>query len=127
VRIRIESINVDAPVVQGDGWEDLKSGVGQHIGTADPGQKGNLVLSAHNDVFGQLFKDLDQLKEGDRVIVYTNQHQYVYTITGWEVVSPTQVDVMDNTQASTLTLISCYPYLVDTQRIVVKAVLQNNS
>ncbi len=126
VRVRIEAINIDAPVVQGDGWEDLKGGVGQHVGTADPGQKGNMVFSAHNDVFGELFKNLDQLKEGDRVIVYTNQHQYVYVITGWEIVSPTQVDVMDGTQQSTLTLISCYPYLVDTQRIVVKAVLQNN-
>ena len=42
-RIQIPAIGVDAPVVQGDGWEQLKKGVGQHIGSADPGDKGNVV------------------------------------------------------------------------------------
>jgi sortase A len=39
-------------------------------------------------------------------------------------VDPDQVEVMDPTPNETITLISCYPYLVDTQRIVVKALLQ---
>ena len=39
IRIQIPAINVDAPIVQGDGWEQLKKGVGQHIGSADPGQQ----------------------------------------------------------------------------------------
>jgi sortase A len=37
---------------------------------------------------------------------------------------PTAVEVMDNTPQATVTLISCYPYLKDTQRIVVIARLQ---
>ena len=45
-RIQIPAIGIDAPIVQGDGWETLKKGVGQHIGSADPGEKGNVVLSA---------------------------------------------------------------------------------
>jgi sortase A len=52
IRIQIPSLDVDAPVVQGDGWEQLKKGVGQNIGSANPGQNGNVVLSAHNDVYG---------------------------------------------------------------------------
>ena len=60
IRMQIPAINVDASVVQGDGWEQLKKGIGQHIGSADPGQNGNLVVSAHNDVFGEIFRDLDQ-------------------------------------------------------------------
>jgi len=40
-------------------------------------------------------------------------------------VEPTQVDVMNPTSEPTSTLISCYPYLVDTQRIVVFASLQS--
>jgi sortase A len=61
IRLQIPSINVDAPVVQGDGWDQLKKGIGQHAGSADPGQTGNVVLSAHNDVFGEIFRDLDRL------------------------------------------------------------------
>jgi sortase A len=124
VRIQIPAIDVDAPIVQGDGWEQLKKGVAQHIGSANPGQDGNLVLSAHNDVFGEIFRYLDKLKRGDQVIVYTNQRSYTYTITGSQIVEPTQVEVMAPTDHPTITLISCYPYLVDNQRIVVKGVLQ---
>ena len=55
-RIQIPAIlDSAAPVVLGDGWEQLKRGVGQHIGTANPGEVGNVVLSAHNDIFGELY------------------------------------------------------------------------
>ncbi len=125
IRIQIPAIGVDAPVVQGDGWEQLKKGVAQHIGTADPGQTGNVVLSAHNDIFGEIFRHLDKLKPGDEVIVFTNQKQYTYVVDGTQLVEPTAVDVMAPTGSPTVTLISCYPYLVDKQRIVVRADLQN--
>ncbi len=124
VRIQIPAIGVDAPIVVGDGWEQLKKGVGHHIGSANPGQAGNLVLSAHNDVFGQIFRYLDVLQNGDQVIVYTNQRSYTYIITETSIVEPTQVEVMAATENETITLISCYPYMVDNQRIVVTGVLQ---
>jgi len=125
IRIQIPAINIDAPVVQGDGWEQLKKGVGQHIGSADPGQEGNVVLSAHNDVYGELFRYLDKLQPGDQVILYTQQRQYTYIVDRTVLVEPTAVEVMASTGSPTVTLISCYPYLVDKQRIVVFARLQN--
>ncbi len=125
-RIQIPAIGVDHPVVQGDGWEQLKKGVGQHIGTANPGEKGNLVLSAHNDIFGEIFRYLDQLEPGDEVILYTHQRSYTYVITGIQVVEPTEVSVMEPTAEPVVTLISCYPYLVDNKRIVVRAVLKTS-
>ena len=126
MRIQIPAINVDAPVVQGDGWEQLKKGIGQHIGSADPGQNGNLVVSAHNDVFGEIFRDLDKLKNGDQIVVYTAARAYTYIITNSQVVEPNRVDLMAATETPTLTLISCYPYRVDNKRIAVTAELQKN-
>jgi sortase A len=108
-----------APVVQGDGWEQLKRGVGQRIGSANPGERGNLVLSAHNDIYGERFRDLDQLSPGDEIIVYTATQEYVYYVISISIVEPTDVSVMEPTERRTITLISCYPYLVDNQRIVV--------
>lgn len=122
-RIQIPAINIDAPIIQGTGWEQLKRGVGQVIGTANPGQNGNIVLSAHNDIYGELFRYLDQLNPGDEFTVFTNARAYTYVVTGWDVVEPTRVEVMDPTPNATATLISCYPYLVDNMRIVVKAKL----
>jgi sortase A len=125
IRIQIPAINVDAPVVQGDGWEQLKKGVGQHIGTVNPGQNGNMVLSAHNDIFGEIFRDLDKLKIGDQITLFTNQRNYVYIINNSQIVDPGQVEVMAATTDPTITLISCYPYMVDNKRIVITARLQN--
>jgi sortase A len=126
-RLQIPALGVDAPIVQGDAWEQLKKGVGQHVGTANPGETGNLVLSAHNDIFGEIFRDLDRLKAGDPVILYTNQRSYTYVVSGSKIVEPTQVEVMEATSQPSVTLISCYPYLVDNQRIVVTARLQSGS
>jgi sortase A len=125
IRLQIPAIKIDAPVVQGDGWEQLKKGVGQNVGSANPGQTGNVILSAHNDVYGELFRYLDKLAPGDQVVLYTQQRQYVYVVDRTALVEPTAVEVMASTGSPTVTLISCYPYLVDKQRIVVFARLQN--
>lgn len=119
VRIQIPAIKVDATIVQGDGWEQLKLGVAQHLGTPDPGENGNIVLSGHNDVFGEVFRYLDQLKPGDSIFLFTKEKSYTYIVIATNLVKPTAVEVMDQTADATVTLISCYPYLVDNQRIIV--------
>ncbi|RMG91725.1 MAG: class D sortase, partial [Chloroflexi bacterium] len=120
-RIQIPAIGVDSPIVQGDDWEQLKKGVGQHIGTAQPGQKGNLVLSAHNDIYGEIFRHLDKLSPGDEIIISTERTTYTYIVRKIQVVEPTDVWVMAPTEHASATLISCYPYRVNTKRIVVFA------
>lgn len=123
VRIQIPAIDVDAPVVQGDNWEQLKKGVGQHSGTPDPGVDGNVVLSAHNDVYGEIFRNLDQLQDGDEVILFTDKQAYTYKVEKILFVEPTSVDILAQTTEPVVTLISCYPYMIDNQRIVVVASL----
>ncbi len=124
IRIRIPAINVDAPVVQGDDWEALKTGVGLNASSSVPGKSGNVILSGHNDIFGQVFRDLDRLVPGDEVMLLTEKNAFTYIVTGNQIVQPSQVEVMRQTEDSTLTLISCYPYLVDTQRFIVSASLR---
>jgi sortase A len=120
-RIIIPAIHVDASIVQGDGWEQLKKGVAQHLGTSDPGQTGKMVLSAHNDIFGEIFKNLDQLVPGDEIQLYTTNQAFIYVVTRTQILEPTEVSVMDTTPYPSLVLISCYPYLVDNQRIAIFA------
>lgn len=126
VRLQIPALDKDVPVVEGDGWEQLKKGVGHHIGSANPGENGNVVLSAHNDIHGEIFRDLDQLEPGDEVIMFTEREDYVYEVTKTHIVEPTRVEFMEQTSEPIATLISCYPYLVDNKRIVVRAKLKTN-
>jgi sortase A len=114
------------PVVEGDGWDQLKQGVGHHIGSADPGRLGNMVLSGHNDIYGEVFRDLDKLAPGDELRVTTASQVFIYRVVAWRLVAPTDVAVMASTPRATLTLVSCYPYMVDNQRIVVTAELMEN-
>jgi len=114
------------PVVEGDGWDQLKQGVGHHIGSADPGRLGNMVLSGHNDIYGEVFRDLDKLAPGDELRVTTASQVFIYRVVAWRLVAPTDMAVMASTPRATLTLVSCYPYMVDNQRIVVTAELMEN-
>jgi sortase A len=120
-RIQIPALNLDKPIVQGDDWEQLKKGVGQHIGSGLPGQPGNLVLSAHNDIYGEIFRHLDKLTAGDEITISTERRSYTYVVRELDVVPPTDVQVMAPTDHASATLISCYPYLVNNKRIVVYA------
>jgi len=124
-RIVIPAINVVAPVVQGDGWEELKMGAGQRLGTANPGERGNVVISGHNDVYGEIFRYLEDLNIGDEVTLYAGDTPHKYLVVAKMVVEPTEVSLLEPTPNATLTLITCHPYMIDAQRMVVIAELAN--
>ncbi|MEO0560709.1 MAG: class D sortase [Chloroflexota bacterium] len=120
--VDIPTLNIEQTIVQGADWEALKQGVGQVLNGYDPADPvGNVALTAHNDIYGELFRDLDQLQPGDQFTIQTEEQVYTYEVTGTEVVDPTAVHVLRSQGRATATLISCYPYRVNTQRIVVFA------
>jgi len=123
-RLVIPSIHVDVPVVEGDDWEQLKKGAGHHIGSADPGERGNCFISGHNDVYGEIFRHLEDVKVGDEIIVYAGERSYRYFVRATRIVEPDDVSVMYPTSTSILTLLTCYPYMVDSHRLVVIAELE---
>ncbi len=125
--IEIPNIGVNAPIVPGVyDWEQLKRGVGHHTGSALPGEEGNMVLAAHNDIYGEIFRDLHKLSPGDEFTISTGARSYTYVVTRIDIVEPTDVEVMQSTNHATATLISCFPYRINTQRIVVFADLKTN-
>jgi sortase A len=124
-RIVIPSINVEAPVVEGDGWEELKMGAGHRVGSANPGERGNMVISGHNDVYGEIFRYLEDVSIGDEVVVYAGDTPYRYLVVAKMVVEPTEVSLLEPTPNASLTLITCHPYMIDSHRLVVIAELAN--
>jgi sortase A len=122
-RLVIPAISVDVSVVEGDGSEQLKEGAGHHVGTANPGERGNCFISGHNDIFGEIFRDLENLELEDEIIVYAGAQPFHYRVKAKRIVDPDDVSVMHSTSTPVLTLMTCYPYLVDTHRLVVIAEL----
>jgi sortase A len=124
-RIVIASIDLDVPVVEGDSWEELKMGAGHRIGSANPGERGNMVISGHNDVYGEIFRRLEDLSIGDEAIVYAGDTPYRYLVVAKMIVEPTEVSLLETTPDATLTLITCHPYMIDSHRLVLIAELAN--
>jgi sortase A len=119
--IVMPTLGVDAPILHGVDAETLTRGVGHYAGSANPGDVGNVVLAGHNDVYGEVFRDLADLQAGDEITLYTASAAYRYVVRGWSIVEPSDVSVLEPTATPTLTLVSCYPYRIDTQRIIVVA------
>ena len=119
-RLAISSIRLDVTVVEGDDWEQLKKGAGHHIGSANPGERGNVVISGHNDIYGEIFRYLEKVKPGDEIILYAGDQAYRYIVGAPpRIVEPDDISVMYPTSKATVTLLTCHPYMVDTHRLIV--------
>lgn len=105
-RLTIPSINLDAIVVTGTGHKELMEGPGWMSDTAQPGEVGNAVISAHRDTF---FRHIVELKKGDVVQVSRGGKTYKYEVTGKKIVPPSDMSVVQPTNNRQLTLITCYP------------------
>lgn len=134
LRVAIPTIGVDSGIVElgttyderGElVWETPKHAVGHHLGTANPGESGNVVLSGHISSpirrEGNIFSRLPQLKLGESVLLETEDGLYTYRLVSRDIVEPTEVSVMDPTPTPILTLITCYPDWVYSHRLVLTA------
>ena len=52
---------MDAAIYGGDDWFALQKGVGHYLNSASPGENGNMVLTAHNDVYGDFGRHITEL------------------------------------------------------------------
>jgi sortase A len=122
--LRIPKINLEVPVFNDTDDLTLNRGVGRIVGTAQIGQPGNVGIAGHRDGF---FRGLKDVGSDDFVELVRPGHTDQYVITGVQIVSPEDVQVLDPTPVPTLTLITCYPfYYVGSapQRYVVTASMQ---
>lgn len=122
-RIRIPVIGVDKIVVEGVSLADLKKGPGHYPETPLPGQEGNAAIAGHRTTYGAPFNRIDELVAGDEILVETVQGEFRYLVREQLIVSPTQVEVLDDKGDDRLTLTACHPKYSARQRIVVVAVL----
>lgn len=120
ITVEIPAIGVNASIWEGDDWFTLQQGVGHYPFSANPGEDANMVLTAHNDIYGEIFRYLEDLKPGDEIHVEAdNGHWYTYVVENTQIVDPTDVWVLEPGNEPLVTLISCWPYRVDNKRIVV--------
>ncbi len=145
-RLVIPSLGVDAPVrdvglsaafdsSQGSDifyqWQVPQSyAAGWHHTSAPLGQPGNTVLNGHQNVYGEVFRDLEDLAVGAGIILYDGEQSYLYEVVTREILpeqgQPTAVREanarwIQPTADERLTLITCWPYTSNSHRLVIVA------
>ncbi|MFF2888440.1 class D sortase [Paenibacillus sp. NPDC057967] len=121
--IRIPSIKVNLPVLEGATQKNMKYAAAHLKETAPIGEVGNAAIAAHRmRAKGKLFNRLNEVKKGDKIVVETKGETYTYVVTGTSIVEPTDVSVLNyNKKDRRLTLITCDPVVDPTHRLIVHA------
>jgi sortase A len=118
--IYIPKIGLQHALFEGVSLTVIDHGPGHWPGTAMPGQVGNTVFPGHRVTHSHPFLNLDLLSPGDQVIFQMPEADYVYSVVRTDIVSPTDMYVIDQGTTPTFTLIACHPKHSARQRIVVK-------
>lgn len=103
---------------EGDRWAISQTGVSYLTSSALPGN-GNTVIYGHNtaDILGGMWR----VQEGDYIYVVLASGDFVkYQVAERKEIDPTQVEILNNTSDSRLTLYTCSGFL-DTARFVIVA------
>jgi len=105
--LNIPRIHLNVPVFNGTDEGVLNRGVGRIIGTAHVGAGGNLGIAGHRDGF---FRALKDLQRGDAVELITARGKRSYQVDNIVIVAPDDVRILADRVASTITLVTCYPF-----------------
>lgn len=134
----IPKINVDAPIVMNVGpsnaeqLQAMRNGIA-HVrypgASAEPGQIGNSVFSAHSSsdwtdsgAYKFIFVQLERLAVDDVVYINYQSKRYTYKVYDIKVVAPTDIGALNYTgNDPVITLITCTPLGTAQKRLLVFA------
>ncbi|MHB8842013.1 MAG: sortase [Candidatus Aquicultor sp.] len=124
-RIRIPKIGVDQVILEGVGPEILQYGPGHYVGSCNPGERGNVGIAGHRVTYTHPFNRLDELSNGDTVILETVDFIYEYQVENMMVTDPKNVSNLQPTSDPRVTLTTCNPKYSAKTRLNVIGVLIN--
>lgn len=124
--VEIPSIAVKVPVRHGTSDEVLMQGAGHFEGSSLPvgGSSTRCVVMAHSGMRNSsMFDELYRVVEGDLVIMGCLGEEMLYRVCATEVAAPEKIEGMIAIEPGRdlVTLITCTPYGVNSERVVVTA------
>lgn len=116
------------PIAQGTSTYVLDNGwAGHYSETQQAGEIGNFAIAAHRRTYGNNFRRIDTLEDGDPVIVETADAWLVYKVTGREIVDPSATRVIlpvpnelgVEPTKRIMTMTTCHPEFGNSERFIV--------
>ncbi|MBI2338696.1 class E sortase [Candidatus Daviesbacteria bacterium] len=106
---------------------DLSQGLVHLPGSALPGEKGNVFISGHSALSSLFalksapFAKLPDLKKGDQIIIEASGSKFVYEVSGFKVVDPSNLSVLvaPDDRGRYVSLMTCVPPGLNFKRLVV--------
>lgn len=121
--LNIPKINIEVPIILGANKENMKQGAVHLTQTSYPigGNNTNSVIAAHRGYSkALLFRNLDKLERGDIIYIKNFKETLRYAVNQIKIIDPTDVkDLLIQEGKDLITLVTCHPYRVNTQRYVV--------
>lgn len=124
--LHISKVQLEVPVLEGTDDLTLNRGVGHIVGTAQPGEEGNIGIAGHRDGFFRVLKDVEP---GDTIDLVTPSRRERYRVDHIVLVRPDDVSVLQPRPVRSLTLVTCYPfYFIGSapQRYIVQASIEDS-
>ena len=142
-RVVIPSIFLEAPIIPVH-YKDVEVGgtiyhqwrvpaefaAGWQDESALLGVPGNTVLNGHHNAYGEVFKDLVELKIGDEIVVYSGDVEFRYRVAA-KMLLPERGQKLEVRQENArwlaasederLTLVTCWPAESNTHRVIIVA------
>ena len=122
--VEIPKIAIKLPIYHGTGDEVLQKAAGHLEGSSLPigGESTHAVISAHRGLpSASLLTDLDQLEIGDHFLIHVLDETLCYEVDQILVVDPEDTSALAVEDGEDLvTLLTCTPYGVNTQRLMVR-------
>ena len=122
--VEIPKIDIKLPIYHTTEEDVLKQAAGHLEGSSLPigGKSTHSVISAHRGLpRASLFTDLDQLKKGDHFLIHVLNKTLCYEVDKISVVKPEETSALAVEEGEDLvTLLTCTPYGVNTERLLVR-------
>ena len=122
--VEVPKINIKIPIFHTTSEEVLNKGAGHLEGSSLPvgGENTHAVISAHRGLpSASLFTDLDQLEKGDHFLISVLDQKLCYEVDQIRTVEPEDTgDLAVEPGEDLVTLLTCTPYGVNTQRLLVR-------
>lgn len=101
-------------------WQVSDTKVTYLLGSARPGEAGNIILYGHNK--REILGNIRVLVGGEKITLTTaDNKQHVYVVDYAKQVSPSDVTLLGSTNTETLTMYTCAG-IWDSQRYIVRAI-----
>lgn len=129
--IEIPKINVALPVYHGTSEDVLEYGASHSANTSFPigGVNTHAVISAHTAYPAKIFFDnLTELTIGDKFYINILDEQLTYKVCDINIVEPDDTSLLQiEYQKDLITLVTCYPYAVNSHRLLVRGERTSNN